>query len=235
MPSFSAHVVRAPSGSALWTAVVCVIAVFMFSTTAAQASTEGEPNDTFNLSNGPVGVNESSANFYGDISTSNDRDCVKFYTSVPHQQVTSFLADNGTPYDDVRLLITRAGYNYSLDSLDVTAIGSGQISDSLDAPGLYYECISPNFTWTAEEPYWLLLTSNYRFASAPKCKVPAVVGMTLGRARSKVQAARCVLGTAGHKYSKTVGKGRVISQSPAAGTTLAVRSRVAVVVSRGSS
>jgi hypothetical protein len=47
----------------------------------------------------------------------------------------------------------------------------------------------------------------------PKCTVPAIRGKTLARARKKLKAAGC-------KY-RIVGKGRVRSTSPAAGTKTA--------------
>ena len=63
-----------------------------------------------------------------------------------------------------------------------------------------------------------------------RCTVPNVVGMMLGRARSRISSAHCSVGTVRRKSSRRVG--RVIRQSPGAG---AIRRRgypVALVVGR---
>jgi len=67
------------------------------------------------------------------------------------------------------------------------------------------------------------------------CKVPAVAGLTLAAARSAIVKAACSVGRVRRVYSSRVRVGRVISQYPKRGVTLAHGAPVSVVVSRGPS
>lgn len=66
----------------------------------------------------------------------------------------------------------------------------------------------------------------------PKCKVPQVIGKGLSKARRSIRAAHCSVGRVRYMRSKRV-RGRVVRQSPGAGRTFAVGTRVNLVVSRG--
>jgi hypothetical protein len=63
--------------------------------------------------------------------------------------------------------------------------------------------------------------------------VPALKGRTLAAATTSLRDAHCSTGTIRRKYSRTVRRGRVISQGVAAGTKLANGAAVALVVSKG--
>jgi hypothetical protein len=65
-----------------------------------------------------------------------------------------------------------------------------------------------------------------------KCRVPRVVGKTLAAATRAIAAAHCRVGRVRRAYSTRV-RGRVVSQSPRVGRTLARGARVSLVVSRG--
>jgi uncharacterized delta-60 repeat protein len=65
------------------------------------------------------------------------------------------------------------------------------------------------------------------------CLVPGVRGETLPVARSRIVRARCTVGRVTRRASQRVEQGRVISQTPRAGTRLRVRGKVDLVVSRG--
>ena len=65
---------------------------------------------------------------------------------------------------------------------------------------------------------------------AAKCVVPAVVGLRVSPARTKIVQANCSVGTVSRVRSKQVGF--VLAQSPAAGTTLAQGSLVNLTVGR---
>ena len=65
------------------------------------------------------------------------------------------------------------------------------------------------------------------------CVVPKVTGKTLPAARRTMSRTDCRVGKVRRAYSKTVKKGRVISQKPRPGTVLPTRSKVSLVVSRG--
>jgi serine/threonine-protein kinase len=66
-----------------------------------------------------------------------------------------------------------------------------------------------------------------------RCVVPNVKGKTLAVAKRKIAAAHCRTGKVTTAKSKTVAKGKVISQSPRVGKSLTRGSKVNLVVSRG--
>ena len=63
-----------------------------------------------------------------------------------------------------------------------------------------------------------------------RCRVPRVIGMTLGRARTRIRARHCRVGRVRRARSRRVG--RVLSQSPRAGVRRARGARVNLVVGR---
>lgn len=65
------------------------------------------------------------------------------------------------------------------------------------------------------------------------CVVPRVKGKPLTRARQTIIAAHCRVGRITRRYSKTIRKGRVLSQARAAGRRLPNGARINLVVSRG--
>ena len=65
------------------------------------------------------------------------------------------------------------------------------------------------------------------------CTVPKVIRKTLATAKRRIAAAHCRTGRVTRAKSKTVAKGRVISQRPRAGRKLASGTKVHLVVSRG--
>jgi uncharacterized delta-60 repeat protein len=72
-----------------------------------------------------------------------------------------------------------------------------------------------------------------RYAAIRFCVVPSVRGQTLAVARTRLVRAACRLGTVKRAYSRTVKRGRVVSQRPRAGARLAELTRVILIVSRG--
>ena len=80
------------------------------------------------------------------------------------------------------------------------------------------------------------VTAIFNLASKPapaKCVVPNIRGKTLASAKKKLAAAHCRLGKVTTAKSKTVAKGKVLSQSPRAGTKRTAGAKVNVVLSRG--
>jgi hypothetical protein len=77
-------------------------------------------------------------------------------------------------------------------------------------------------------------SSADRYAYAP-CVVPKVKGAKLKAAKGKIRAADCSVGKIKHAFSKTVKKGRVISQKPKPNKdkTLKHGAKVNLVVSKG--
>jgi hypothetical protein len=65
------------------------------------------------------------------------------------------------------------------------------------------------------------------------CRVPRVVGLRLVRARTAIRRANCSVGRVRGVRSRAV-RGRVVRQSPRAGTRLRRGARVTLVISRGS-
>jgi hypothetical protein len=66
-----------------------------------------------------------------------------------------------------------------------------------------------------------------------RCVVPNVKGKPLATAKARIAAAHCRTGAVTRARSRTVAKGKVISQRPKAGTKLASGAKVSLVVSRG--
>ena len=79
----------------------------------------------------------------------------------------------------------------------------------------------------------VVLTISTGPSEPGQVQVPDVVGMTQSAAESAIDAAGLVVGTVDQASSSTVPKGNVISQSPAAGTSMASGSAVDLVVSSG--
>jgi PASTA domain len=65
-----------------------------------------------------------------------------------------------------------------------------------------------------------------------RCLVPRARGLTVPTARSRIARAHCRVGAIRRTFS-TVRKGRIVSQSPAAGRRVVAGTRVKLVVSRG--
>jgi hypothetical protein len=70
-------------------------------------------------------------------------------------------------------------------------------------------------------------------AAARICRVPRVVGLRLVRARAAIRRAYCSVGRVRGVRSRAA-RGRVVRQSPRAGTRLRRGARVILVISRGS-
>jgi hypothetical protein len=67
--------------------------------------------------------------------------------------------------------------------------------------------------------------------TGPRCHVPKLTGKSLQQVRRTLTKARCVLGKVKHKKSKRR-PGRVIGQSPKAGTVLADHAAVGITLAR---
>lgn len=66
-----------------------------------------------------------------------------------------------------------------------------------------------------------------------RCVVPSVRGRSLKSARSTIRRAGCTVGAVRRAYSKSVRRGRVVSQTPRAGTRLRRGGKVNLVLSKG--
>jgi hypothetical protein len=69
--------------------------------------------------------------------------------------------------------------------------------------------------------------------SVRNCVVPNVMGNTLRAAKAALRKRRCSAGRIARAYSAKVKRGRVMAQTPRAGTRLPVGRRVRLTVSRG--
>ena len=74
-----------------------------------------------------------------------------------------------------------------------------------------------------------------RYQGVASCQVPNVIGKTLRTAKVKIAGATCRLGRVRHRTSARASRGHVLSQRPAAGTSLPNGGRVNLVVSRARS
>ena len=67
----------------------------------------------------------------------------------------------------------------------------------------------------------------------PRCVVPKVIGLKLAAARKRIARARCAVGTVRRVHVRSARKvGRVIAQSPKAGTRRPAGTRVSLAVGR---
>jgi hypothetical protein len=69
--------------------------------------------------------------------------------------------------------------------------------------------------------------------SPGRCNVQNVLGMTLPAAKHTLSRINCRVGKVGHAYSKSIKRGRVISEKPGFGAVLRKGGKVDLVVSRG--
>ena len=83
----------------------------------------------------------------------------------------------------------------------------------------------------ATGPAWDFAVARY--VATAFCVVPNVRGRALRAARTVLARAACRVGEVRRRYSRTVAKGRVISQRPRAGARLAEATKVDLVISRG--
>jgi endoglucanase len=87
-------------------------------------------------------------------------------------------------------------------------------------------------------PCVLAMTANHsvtaRFARRlAACVVPNVVGMSVGKARSRIATSHCGVGSVTRKASTAGKKGKVLSQTPRAGKRLKNGARVNLAVGKG--
>jgi hypothetical protein len=111
--------------------------------------------------------------------------------------------------------------------------GSGVAGDFLDssARGLIHE--SKGAPQQSGRYVFAIRNGSTGGDARPACVVPNVRGKALVMAKRKVVAGHCSVGAVKRLASKTVAAGRVVSQRPGAGRTLASGAKVRLVVSRG--
>jgi hypothetical protein len=68
--------------------------------------------------------------------------------------------------------------------------------------------------------------------SETRCRVPKVVGRTLGRAATLILRAHCRVGRVSRRHSVRRKRGKVLAQSPRAGKSLVLGTRVKLVIGR---
>jgi hypothetical protein len=65
-----------------------------------------------------------------------------------------------------------------------------------------------------------------------RCRVPKVVGRTLGRAATLILRAHCRVGRVSRRHSVRRKRGKVLAQGPRAGKSLVLGARVKLVIGR---
>ena len=106
-------------------------------------------------------------------------------------------------------------------AVQVVPTGAGELATSATVSG------------SRQDPNQTNNSANQSTTVQTPCIVPNVKGKRLAAAKQALARASCQTGTIARRYSKKVGKGRVLSQSPAAGIRLGNLARVNLVVSRG--
>jgi hypothetical protein len=76
------------------------------------------------------------------------------------------------------------------------------------------------------------VTARFARLLAP-CVVPNVVGMTVGKARSRIARSHCGVGSVTHRTSAAKKKGKVLSQTPRPGKRLKHGARLSLAVGKG--
>jgi RHS repeat-associated protein len=93
---------------------------------------------------------------------------------------------------------------------------------------------SQNVSVRAQDPDGLSAVQNFTITVAPRMvPVPNIVGSVEAAAKKAIASAGLTVGTVATANSATVPAGNVISQNPAAGTSVAAGSAVSIVVSLG--
>lgn len=77
------------------------------------------------------------------------------------------------------------------------------------------------------------MSLRVRVTAAPACIVPGLRGLTLQKARTRLNASHCSLGHVGHAHSTRVATGHVLSSSPGRAAHRAHGARVSVTISTG--
>ena len=90
-------------------------------------------------------------------------------------------------------------------------------------------------TFTLEVPVTAPAPTPPKVVPLVRCTVPKLAGKTLAQARAVIVRARCSVGRISRKPSNRVLRGRVSTQSPAAGATLRRGSKVNLTLSTGKS
>lgn len=72
-----------------------------------------------------------------------------------------------------------------------------------------------------------------RPSGSSQCRVPGLTGRSLAGARKRLRSANCKVGRVSRRRSAEGAPGRVVNQSPKAGTVLAARAKVDLTLARG--
>lgn len=105
------------------------------------------------------------------------------------------------------------------------------LAHSADPDALMYPTINPGVTRrTLGEDDIGAITTLYPTLS---CRVPKLRHKLLAAARRSITSAGCTVGNVRRAFSRTVRKGRVLSQKPASGTVWTGETKIGLVVSKG--
>ena len=93
-------------------------------------------------------------------------------------------------------------------------------------------CSGSSLTCVVSMTASLTVTARFARRLAP-CVVPNVVGMTVGKARSKIARSHCGVGSVTHKTSAARKKGKVLAQTPRPGKRLKHGAKLSLTVGKG--
>jgi beta-lactam-binding protein with PASTA domain len=77
------------------------------------------------------------------------------------------------------------------------------------------------------------VTAKFVKPAAPSCVVPNVVGMTVGKAKSRLARAHCGVGNVTRRASSAARKGKVLAQSPSPRKRLRNGAKINLTVGKG--
>jgi hypothetical protein len=219
---------------------------------AAPAAANGPCGQDFNGDNACPVNTASTTSYSGSLVTDNESDYYVFYAQKG-TELSVTITDTENPSCS-----TSAGYcggaavnlddaqGNQLDGTDGSTPNNGitvpqRFSHTLESAGTYYLIVSgylgtdQNQNPTAV-PYTLNVSASPNVqwpAPPPSCKVPGFHRASLATVEQRIAAGHCTVGSVRHQYSRSTRRGRVLSLSPGAGTSLANGAPVSVVVSAG--
>ncbi len=211
------------------------VPVYLFTASGAYLGqsqlTDGNGQVTFHL---PIQAYKVRADYLGQHYWSEVFQWQNATVSIPMGDAEVTVTGSGLPLPGVNVYVFSAAGAYV--GVSGTTNGSGKAFFTL--PGGTYDFRADyqgGQYWSGASGIVAGQVNSVTIVTLPgTIQVPDVVGLSQMDAGATITAAGLAVGTTSHQYSATVAEGLVISQNPAAGTSVAGGSLVDLVVSLGS-
>ena len=208
--------------------------VYLFTTAGSYQGqhrvTDGSGQVSFNLPGQPykVRVDYLGQQFWSEVFISQNTT-----VNIPMGEAEVTVMGAGFPLSGVKVYVFSPSGSYL--GISRTTEANGKVFFTLAAgPYKLRADYQGNQYWSAEETLFAGQVNPITIVTIPAAsEVPDVVGLSQADAGAAINAAKLIIGTTAHQYSEMVPEGLVISQNPAAGTTVERGSPVDIVVSLG--